>query len=81
MSDKRVCCICGKDMTNEFPNNPWPFGEPEEDACAACNSNYVTPIRGWISTHNINEAVKATLEHDAIIVSRNGKQIARLIRK
>ena len=84
MSDKKVCCICGKDMTNEFPSNPWPFGEPEEVACAECDSDYVTFVRLWLlrpwRKNGFLIEAKATMEQDGTIaISQSEKKVARLI--
>lgn len=44
MSKKKVCCICGKDITGEFSNNPWPIKDDGE-CCDKCNYEYVLPKR------------------------------------
>ena len=40
------CAICGKEMNNEFGNNPWPVRANEEDRCCdECNTSFVIPYR------------------------------------
>ena len=40
------CAICGKEMNNEFGNNPWPVRTNEEDRCCdECNMSFVLPYR------------------------------------
>ena len=42
------CCICGKDVTGEFSNNPWPIKQSGE-CCDECNMNKVVPARILLS--------------------------------
>ena len=39
-----TCCICGKTITDEYGNNPWPVKE-EGICCNYCNMTEVIPIR------------------------------------
>ena len=57
--EKFTCCICGKEITNEFGNNPWGavvldkatnqyvFGKfkDTDKCCNECNINSVIPGR------------------------------------
>ena len=41
--EKRICCICGKEIKG-WGNNPYPVKENGE-CCDECNTKYVIPAR------------------------------------
>lgn len=43
MTNKKVCCICGKTFTG-WGNNPWPIKDDGE-CCESCNTMLVVPER------------------------------------
>lgn len=44
MSKGFKCCICGKQVDNDYGNNPIPV-KPNGRCCDACNIDYVIPAR------------------------------------
>lgn len=40
----RTCCLCGKDLKDEFGNNPYPL-KKNGDCCNVCNTTKVIPAR------------------------------------
>lgn len=40
----RTCCLCGKDLKDEFGNNPYPL-KKNGDCCNECNITKVIPAR------------------------------------
>lgn len=53
------CCICGKEIPEEFGNNPWPVKD-EGECCDDCNLKYVIPARIEMSTQEV-ETITALL--------------------
>lgn len=41
---KFTCCICGKEIHDQWPNNPWPVCDYGE-CCEECNDSRVIPER------------------------------------
>lgn len=44
MSDKRACCICGKEFEG-YGNNPYPVMSVTKTCCDECNKRYVVTTR------------------------------------
>ena len=60
MRKRFKCCICKK-LFEGFGNNPWPFGEKEEDRCCdQCNDIFVITARllKISNKHDLEEMVK-----------------------
>lgn len=46
MKQKLTCCLCQKEITDGFGNNPRPLGEKRNDRCCDdCNRTKVIPER------------------------------------
>lgn len=44
-TEKKKCCICGKEFEG-WGNNPWPINnDPNAVCCDECNTNTVVPAR------------------------------------
>lgn len=44
MSDKKICCICGKEFKGSG-NNPYPLMSVDKECCDDCNTRYVLTLR------------------------------------
>ena len=47
-NEKKVCCLCGREVTG-WGNNPWPIST-EGLCCDECNANKVIPERMLLLT-------------------------------
>lgn len=53
MREDFICCLCGKEVTGAWGNNPWPLSnDSDERCCDACNANKVIPARLGIIADN-----------------------------
>jgi len=55
MSNKTICCVCGKELEG-FGHNPSPvpelmeWTEEEQRCCVDCNQTFVIPLRMFCNT-------------------------------
>lgn len=47
MTDKLICCLCGKECEDKYGNNPEPLMENNDNnrCCNECNDSKVIPAR------------------------------------
>ena len=59
MKESFICCICHKEITDEYGCDPWPISTKEgEQCCEECNLNVVVPKR-------LEQMLKSKLDSEA----------------